>query len=108
MFDIRAAAGATDMLVRTPALGRALAQALGQHPVALMRGHGAVAVGPDLPHAVFRSVYAEMNARLEAQAMALGGKITYLSPEEAKLAEASLERTLSRPWELWKRKAMAR
>ena len=108
VFDIRAAAGATDMLVRTPVLGRALAQALGQHPVALMRGHGAVAVGPDLPHAVFRSVYAEMNARLEAQAMALGGKITYLSPEEAKLAEASLERTLSRPWELWKRKAMAR
>ena len=75
-----------------------------------VRGHQVVDQGrrPLLPHAVFRSVYAEMNARLEAQAMALGGKITYLSPEEAKLAEASLERTLSRPWELWKRKAMAR
>src|SRR5881397_1979579 len=42
VFDIKAAAGqATDMLVRTPALGHALAQTLGDRPVALMRGHGA-------------------------------------------------------------------
>jgi ribulose-5-phosphate 4-epimerase/fuculose-1-phosphate aldolase len=38
VFDIKTAAGqATDMLVRTPALGRALAQTLGPRPVALMR-----------------------------------------------------------------------
>jgi HCOMODA/2-hydroxy-3-carboxy-muconic semialdehyde decarboxylase len=105
VFDIRAAAGGpTDMLVRTPALGRALAQTLGARAVALMRGHGAVVVGAGLPQAVFRSVYTEMNARLQAQAMALGGPVTYLSPEEAKLVEASVGPTLSRPWELWKRK----
>ena len=53
VWDIRAAAGGdTDMLVRTPALGRALAQTLGTRPVVLMRGHGvgeddrALRVGP--------------------------------------------------------------
>jgi len=45
VFDIRVAAGqATDMLVSTPGLGRALAQTLGARPVALMRGLGAGAV----------------------------------------------------------------
>src|SRR5713101_4183922 len=39
VFDIKMAAGeSTDMLVRSPALGRALAQTLGAKPVALMRG----------------------------------------------------------------------
>ncbi len=108
VFDIRAAAGETDMLVRNPELGRALARALGARNVALMRGHGAVVVGPDLPHAVFRSVYTEVNARLQAQAMALGRPVRYLDAEEARRAEASLEPTLRRPWELWRRKAQAR
>jgi ribulose-5-phosphate 4-epimerase/fuculose-1-phosphate aldolase len=105
VFDIRAAAGGdTDMLVRTPALGRALAQALGARPVALMRGHGAVVVGPSLPIVVFRSIYTEMNARLQAQALALGGPVTYLSPGEAQQAEAAVAGTVGRPWELWKQK----
>jgi ribulose-5-phosphate 4-epimerase/fuculose-1-phosphate aldolase len=108
VFDIRTAAGASDMLVRTPALGKALAQALGARSVVLMRGHGAAVVGPDLPHAVFRSVYTEVNARLQAQAMALGRKVTYLDADEARMAEASLDGTLSRPWELWRKKAMGR
>ena len=94
--------------MRNPALGRALAQTLGPHPVALMRGHGAVVVGPDLPHAVFRSVYTEVNARLQAQAMTLGRPVKYLDAEEARRAEAALDGTLGRPWELWRRKAMAR
>jgi hypothetical protein len=40
--------------------------------------------------------------------MALGGEVRYLDPEEARRAEASLEATLTRPWELWKRKALAK
>jgi len=109
VFDIKTAAGdATDMLVRTPALGRALAQTLGARPVALMRGHGAVVVGDSLPRAVFRSVYTEVNARLQAQAMGLGGPVTYLDDEEARRAETSVGGTIPRPWELWKKKALAR
>ena len=108
VWDIRAAAGDTDMLVRTPALGRSLAQALGARAVVLMRGHGAAVVGTSLPQAVFRSVYTEVNARLQAQAIALGGTVTYLSPEEARRVEATMGSTLGRPWELWKRKALSR
>jgi len=106
VFDIHVAAGgATDMLIRTSELGRALAQTLGMHPAALMRGHGAVVVGADIQQVVFRSVYTEMNARLQAQALSLGKKVIYLDPEEAKKAEASNNATVSRPWELWLRKA---
>jgi ribulose-5-phosphate 4-epimerase/fuculose-1-phosphate aldolase len=98
----------TDMLVRDAALGQALARTLGAAPVALMRGHGAVIVGTSLPVAVFRSVYTEVNARLQAQAMSLGGSVTYLDAEEARRAEASVAGTIGRPWELWKRKAQGK
>jgi len=109
VFDIRAAAGGpTDMLVSSAALGQALARALGEHPAVLMRGHGAVVVGASLPQAVARSVYMEIDARVAAQAIALGGEVRYLDPEEARRAQAVVEATLGRPWELWKRKAMAR
>jgi ribulose-5-phosphate 4-epimerase/fuculose-1-phosphate aldolase len=105
VFDIRKAAnGPTDMLVRTPELGKALAQSLGSHPAALMRGHGAVIVGRDIQQAVFRAVYTEMNAHLQQQALALGTKVIYLDAEEAKKAEESTGGTISRPWELWLRK----
>jgi HCOMODA/2-hydroxy-3-carboxy-muconic semialdehyde decarboxylase len=108
VFEIRnAAGGASDMLVRNPALGRALAQTLGDKTAVLMRGHGAVVVGDALPMAVRRSVYLEMNARLQAQAMNLGGdKVTYLDDAEAKLTEANDAATTPRVWELWKRKAL--
>ena len=109
VFDIKTASGqSTDMLVRDPALGKSLAQTLGSRPVALMRGHGVVVVGASLPLVVFRAVYTEMNARLQAQAMALGGPVTYLDDEEARRAEGSVGSGVARPWELWRRKALGR
>jgi HCOMODA/2-hydroxy-3-carboxy-muconic semialdehyde decarboxylase len=107
VFEIRAAGGMTDLLVRDAALARALARSLGTHTVALMRGHGAVVTGPTLQHAVARSVYMEMNARLQQQAMALG-PVTYLEPEEARRADATVSGTYARPWELWKRRVAGR
>jgi len=101
VFDIRTAGGATNMLVETAVSGGALAQTLGSKPAALMRGHGAVVVGASLPLVVGRSVYLEMNAKLQAQALALGGKITYLDPEEARKAASTND--YQRAWELWKR-----
>lgn len=59
-------------------------------------------VGPTLRHAVGRGVYLEVNARLQQQAMALGGTIEYRDPEEARRIEA--RRDYDRQWELWKRK----
>lgn len=100
VFEIRGAAGDTDMLVGTPELGRALAKALGNKPAVLMRGHGAVIVGRSVEEAVARSVYLEVNARVQAQAMAMGQRITYLSDGEVKLRSGATE--YSRAWELWK------
>ena len=106
MFEIREAGGTTDMLVRPPELGRALAVALGNKPAALMREHGAVVVGSSISEAVARSVYLQMNARLQAQAMALGGDVTYLSAGEVEKLGAPT--WYDRAWELWKRKTIGR
>lgn len=107
VFEIRDAGGMTDLLVRTPALGQALARTLGASAAALMRGHGAVVVGPTIQDAVARSVYMEVNARLQQQAMALG-PVTYLDPEEARKADATVSDSYGRPWELWTRTAHLR
>jgi ribulose-5-phosphate 4-epimerase/fuculose-1-phosphate aldolase len=103
VFEIRDAAGMTNMLVEDAARGRALARVLGNKPAALMRGHGAVIVGENIPTAVARSVYLDTNARMQAQALALGGTITYIDPEEARQFNAP--NNYDRAWELWKRKA---
>jgi ribulose-5-phosphate 4-epimerase/fuculose-1-phosphate aldolase len=106
VFEIRERAGMTDMLIRDKALGRALADALGNHPAALMRGHGAVIVGPSIQRVVGRSIFLPLNATLQMQAAALGGPVTYLDPEEAAKIEAREGYGLGRAWEAWKRKAM--
>jgi len=106
VFEIRNAGGATDMLVTSAPLGAALAKTLGDKPAALMRGHGAVVVGPSLPITVGRSVYLKMNAEMQAQAIALGGPIEFLSPEEVKLSGDP--DGYRRSWELWKRSVTVR
>ena len=108
-FEIRDAQEGTDLLVKTPYLGQALARTLGTHPAALMRGHGAVVVGENLPRAVGRSIYLEINARLQAQAMAIAGpagKITYLDDRE--VAASTPVQDYGRAWQLWRAKALAR
>ena len=99
-FEIRDAEGVADTLVRSPQLGRALAQTLADKPAALMRGHGAVAVAPSVHIAVGRAYYMALNARLQAQAIALGGDITYLSAEQVE--KAGLQDEYERAWALWK------
>jgi HCOMODA/2-hydroxy-3-carboxy-muconic semialdehyde decarboxylase len=105
IFEIREAAGMTDMLIRTPALGKALATTLGDKPMALMRGHGATMVGLSIPMVVYRSIYAALNAALQMEAMRLGQPI-FLEPEEARRAEATNNSALDRAWALWKQEAM--
>jgi ribulose-5-phosphate 4-epimerase/fuculose-1-phosphate aldolase len=103
IFDIRKATGTnTDMLIRNAALGRQLAQTLGKRPAALMRGHGAVIVAESLHVVVGRAYYLNMNARLQWQAMSLGGPVTYLTPDEAKMA--GTQDGFERAWDLWKSK----
>jgi HCOMODA/2-hydroxy-3-carboxy-muconic semialdehyde decarboxylase len=117
IFEIRETGIATDMLIRNRQLGAALARTLGNKPAALMRGHGAVVVAgapasssanaisgavPNPLHvAVGEAYYMTVNARLQAQAIQLGGsKVVYLSDDEARMAGA--QDGFERAWTLWK------
>ncbi len=102
VWDIRPEFGETDMLVRDAARGASLAQALGDKAVVLMRGHGDVAVGPSVKVAVFRAYYTDVNARLQAQAIALGGEVSYLSAVEGAKADAINLMVVDRVWNLWR------
>ena len=108
VFEIRETGGnETDMLIRNKALGAALARKLGTGSVALMRGHGDVVVGQSLKVAVFHAIYTEQNARLQSEALRLGGKITFLNEVEAAKIGAQNDVLVERPWEIWKSQAMS-
>ena len=93
------------MLVRTPALGVALAESLGQHSLALMRGHGNVVVAADIKAAVYRAIYCEVNARLQLQSLQLDPKPRYLSETEAAQSDATNMKVIARPWRYWAERA---
>ena len=108
-FEIRDAQKGTDMLVKTPYLGEALARTLGAKPAALLRGHGAVVVGESLARSVGRSIYLEQNARMQMQAMLIagpGGQITYM--DESEVNASMPAQNYNRAWPMWREKALAR
>lgn len=101
-FDIRDAAGdATDLLIRSRELGAALARVLGPSSLVLMRGHGSTCVGGSIPQAVYRAIYTDVNARLQAEAMRLG-PVTFLTAGEARSAMLSTEGQVKRAWDYWR------
>lgn len=101
VFEIRDVAGeGSDLLVRDNALGRALARSLGGHAAVLMRGHGVTVVGRTLREAVFRAVYTEFNARIEAEALKLG-PVTFMTPNEAAASAATNASQVDRAWNVW-------
>jgi ribulose-5-phosphate 4-epimerase/fuculose-1-phosphate aldolase len=103
VWEIRHTAGEKNgMLVNTAELGKSLAQSLGAGSVVLMRGHGDAVAGPDLKTTVFRAIYTEVNARLQMQAVALGGPINFLNQyEQAKT------QNVDRPWDMWRKQVGA-
>jgi HCOMODA/2-hydroxy-3-carboxy-muconic semialdehyde decarboxylase len=102
VFEIRDKFGAgSDLLIRSQAMGEALARTLGAAAVALMRGHGSVTVGASVRQVVYRAIYAEVNAKLQSDAMRLG-EINFLTSAEAAAAAAMNDEHLERPWQLWK------
>jgi ribulose-5-phosphate 4-epimerase/fuculose-1-phosphate aldolase len=105
-WDIADEFGDTDMLVRTVEQGRSLARALGARQIVLMRGHGSAVAGATLREVVMACVYLEQNARLQAQAMALGD-VRYLSAGETDRMAAMLADPLGseRAWHVWRERA---
>ena len=104
VFDIREQFGVTDMLIRDGAKGVALAAAMGDRDIVLMRAHGSVACGPTLQAAVFRAVYTEVNARIQHWTTTLGGgaPMAALDADEGRLADAVNQTAGLRAWELWR------
>ena len=102
VWDIRKDFGETNMLVSDSAKGKSLAKMLGEKSVVLMRGHGDVTVGPSVKMAVFRAYYTDVNAKLQSQAIALGGEINYLTPGEGEQADKTNFVVLDRIWNLWR------
>lgn len=84
-------------------VARALAQTLGKSAVVLIRGHGAVVVASSIGQAIQRAKYLNLNAQMQAQALAMGSKPPYLR------APATIgggdDGAYEREWEAWRRRA---
>ena len=104
-WDSRTRFGDTNLLVTNMAMARDLAAALGDRPVALMRGHGCVVAGGSVREVVFNSIYLQLNADLQMKAGALGD-ITFLTEGEiAAVLRTRSSFTFERAWEFWCRRA---
>lgn len=107
VFEIADVAGdGTDLLITSSELGAALAETLGDSSVALMRGHGSIAVGGSLPEVVYRAVYTEVNARTQAAALALG-QPRYLTAGEATTANRTVGGQAARAWNVWREQVVS-
>ena len=96
-FELRTMRGeGKGLQITDPARGAALAAVLGPHPVALLRGHGVVVVGPSIVHATVYSIYTEINARLQAQALQMATRVETL--DEPELFEPN-GFDVNRPWQ---------
>jgi HCOMODA/2-hydroxy-3-carboxy-muconic semialdehyde decarboxylase len=108
VFEMRSVAGdASNLLVSDKSRGDALVKQLGDAQIILMRGHGDTVVGSSIKLAVARAIYAEVNARVEMDALRLGQPV-FLSDGEVAASRKLNDQDFSamRPWEIWKAKAM--
>jgi len=115
MFEIRTVQGQEGMLIDNNKVATALAQTLGNKTVALIRGHGAVIVGTTVPDAVSNAIFLDVNARVQSQAIALGGgKLSYLTQADVGAPTANQQPATQpgapgyypRSWGIWKQNAM--
>ena len=86
-----------ETLIRTPSLGRSLAVALADKPGVLLKGHGIALAGSSVPDLIQKASYLRKNARIQQQALALRGAVTYVDPPNV------VRRTTGdRAWQYWK------
>lgn len=105
-----------NLLINTPQLGAALASYFSSQPKSdnttiahegvLQRGHGFSVTGQSIELAVYRAVYAQVNARMQTTAIQLAGasglgidKIKYMNTRE--WMDAATGRDFNRAWDLW-------
>ncbi|MEE4117991.1 MAG: class II aldolase/adducin family protein [Paracoccaceae bacterium] len=100
VWDSADAFGATNMLVTTMEQARALAAALGDRPLVLMRGHGATLAAGDLRELVFMAVYSAREAEHFLRAAAFAPPVP-LSAGEVALTCRPARPAIDRGWEHW-------
>jgi HCOMODA/2-hydroxy-3-carboxy-muconic semialdehyde decarboxylase len=101
VWDIREKFGDTNLLVTNMAQGRDLAKCLGPGNVALMRGHGFASAARSIIEVVRLSVYLPRNARVQMNAMLLGGKPKPLSKGEIAARAAGYKPRSPETWRAW-------
>lgn len=75
-------------LVRNDDQGREVARSLGTHRGALLRGHGVIVVGEDVPTCVTASLYLEESAKRLAHTVPLGPAKEYSADEIRRVGES--------------------
>jgi len=99
VWDIRKKFGATNMLVTDGAKGDDLARCLAKNTAVLMRGHGCTVVGRTVYDATLSSIFLQINAQLQMDAMRLG-RVSFLHDDEIDLIwNKEQDRGGSRSWE---------
>jgi ribulose-5-phosphate 4-epimerase/fuculose-1-phosphate aldolase len=81
-------------LIRTDELGAPVARDLGSSPALLLRGHGALVVGRDVPECVTASLYLEESAQRNYVAAGLGAVKTYTQDEIRRVREMLASRSV--------------
>jgi HCOMODA/2-hydroxy-3-carboxy-muconic semialdehyde decarboxylase len=101
VFEIRTVAGEDNsMLIVNNRIGAGLAKVLDNAPVVLMRGHGDAVVASNVRDVVYRAVYTQMNAQVQAEALKLGEPV-YLNPMEAAKVDVMNRAAIFKSWDLW-------
>jgi len=82
-------------LVRTDALGQAVARVLDAARAVLLRGHGAVVLGEDVPDCVTAALFLEESAERLAVAASLGEPREYTADEIARVRAGLAQRSVT-------------
>jgi HCOMODA/2-hydroxy-3-carboxy-muconic semialdehyde decarboxylase len=101
VWDIRKKFGDTNLLVTNMAQGRDLAKCLAKGNVALMRGHGFASAAHSIIEVVRLSIYLPRNARVQMNAMRMGGKPKPLSKGEIASRAAGYKPNSPETWRAW-------
>lgn len=94
-------------LIHTAARGQLMARTLGASPALLLVNHGAVVVGSSIYEAVGRSIYMEINAEVQTNAILRGGEVTYYDAA-GELRATGSRSDFARQWDLWKHDGCAK
>jgi HCOMODA/2-hydroxy-3-carboxy-muconic semialdehyde decarboxylase len=94
-------------LIHTAARGQLVAQTLGASPALLLVNHGAVVVGSSIYEAIGRSIYMEINAEVQTNAILRGGEVTYYDAA-GELRATGSRSDFGRQWDLWKHDGCAK